>query len=103
MQPSSFPAAAPEPTTTAGIDGYLFGPFRLDTASLQLWRGGTLVPLPPKAFDTLLVLITHRHRLVTKDELLAAVWPNSFVAEQSVAQNITSLRRALVDDHRNPT
>jgi Tol biopolymer transport system component/DNA-binding winged helix-turn-helix (wHTH) protein len=87
----------------SSVPSYVFGPYRLDVSSLQLWRGDALVPLPPKVFDTLLVLIAHRDRLVTKDELLAAVWPNSFVSEESVAQNITSLRRALVDDHAHPT
>jgi DNA-binding winged helix-turn-helix (wHTH) protein/Tol biopolymer transport system component len=81
---------------------YLFGPFRLDVASLQLWRGDEVVAVTPKAFDTLLVLIRHRARLVRKDELMSAVWGDSFVSEDSLTQNITALRRALGDDPHQP-
>jgi DNA-binding winged helix-turn-helix (wHTH) protein/Tol biopolymer transport system component len=56
------------------------------------------VQLPPKAFDTLLHLVKHRDRTLTKDELLAMVWPNSYVTEESLTQNIFLLRRALGDD-----
>jgi DNA-binding winged helix-turn-helix (wHTH) protein/Tol biopolymer transport system component len=87
---------------TPAVDEYRFGPFRMDVASMQLWKEDTPVPLPPKAFDTLRVLIANRHRLVPKDELLSAVWPNTFVSEESVHQNITSLRRVLGDDHSQP-
>jgi DNA-binding winged helix-turn-helix (wHTH) protein/Tol biopolymer transport system component len=88
---------------TPAVDEYRFGPFRMDVASMQLWKDDTAVPLPPKAFDTLRVLIANRHRLVAKDELLSTVWPNTFVSEESVHQNITSLRRALGDDASQPT
>lgn len=81
---------------------YLFGPFRLDVASLQLWRGDEVVALTPKAFDTLLVLIRHRHQLVRKDALINAVWASAFVSEDSLTQSITSLRRALGDDPHQP-
>src|SRR5688572_1300411 len=81
---------------------YLFGPFRLDVASMQLSRGDEAINLTPKAFDTLLVLIRNRHRLVRKDELMSAVWADSFVSEDSLTQNITALRRALGDDHNQP-
>src|SRR5262245_55361453 len=86
----------------AATGEYLFGPFRLNVASMQLWRGDDLVTITPKAFDTLLVLIANRDRLLRKEELLAAVWPNSFVSEDSLAQNITVLRRALGDDPNQP-
>lgn len=81
---------------------YLFGPFRLDVAALQLWHGDELVGLTPKAFDTLLVLIRHRQRLVRKEELMNVVWGNAFVSEDRLTQNITALRRALGDDHHQP-
>jgi eukaryotic-like serine/threonine-protein kinase len=81
---------------------YLFGPFRLDVASMQLSRGDEAINLTPKAFDTLLVLIRNRHRLVRKDELMSAVWADSFVSEDSLTQNITALRRALGDDSHQP-
>jgi DNA-binding winged helix-turn-helix (wHTH) protein/Tol biopolymer transport system component len=82
---------------------YRFGPFRVDVASLQLWRGDDVVSITPKAFDTLLVLLRNRHRLVRKDELIHAVWTNSFVSEDSLTQNITALRRALGDDPQDPS
>ncbi|MBM3820399.1 MAG: hypothetical protein FJW14_15470 [Acidimicrobiia bacterium] len=82
---------------------YHFGAFRVDVASLQLWRGDEVVALTPKAFDTLLVLLRNRHRLVRKDELIHAVWTNSFVSEDSLTQNITALRRALGDDPQDPS
>ncbi len=81
---------------------YVFGPFRLDIMSMQLWRGEELVALTPKAFDTLMVLIRHRPRLVRKDELMSAVWGNSFVSEDSLTQNVTALRRAFGDDPHQP-
>ena len=81
---------------------YLFGPFRMDVASLQLWKDSQLIALTPKAFDTLLVLVQHHNRVVRKDELLSAVWPNTFVSEDNLAQNITLLRKCLGDDHNQP-
>ncbi len=81
---------------------YRFGPFRLDLPSLQLWRGDEPVGLTPKAFDTLLVLIRNRNRLVRKDELISAVWTNVAVSEDSLSQIVTALRRALSDDPQRP-
>ena len=81
---------------------YVFGPFRLDVASMQLSRDDEPVNLTPKAFDTLLVLIRNRHRLVRKDELMSAVWADAYVSEDSLTQNITALRRALGDDSHQP-
>ena len=103
MDPS--PPVAKHPVEAATSDPaveYLFGPFRLDVASMQLARGDETVGLTPKAFDTLLVLIRNRHRLVRKDELMSAVWADSFVSEDSLTQNITALRRALGDDSHQP-
>ena len=99
------PPAAKHPVETPPPDAiveYLFGPFRLDVASMQVSRGDEVVNLTPKAFDTLLVLIRNRHRLVRKDELMSAVWADSFVSEDSLTQNITALRRALGDDSHQP-
>lgn len=101
----STPVAKPDATEPAAVPEqaeYTFGPFRMDVASLQLWKGDQVVPLPPKAFDTLRVLVRHHTRLVRKEELLSAIWPNSFVSEDSLAQNITSLRRSLGDDPNQP-
>ena len=74
---------------------YEFGPYRLDAAERRVLRDGQPVPLTPKAFDTLLVLIRRAGALVTKDELLAAVWPDVVVEEATLAQNISTLRKAL--------
>jgi DNA-binding winged helix-turn-helix (wHTH) protein/Flp pilus assembly protein TadD len=74
---------------------YEFGPFRLDSAEKALWRDGQPVPLTPKAFDTLLILVERSGHLVEKDDLIRQLWPNSFVDENSLPQNIYLLRKAL--------
>jgi DNA-binding winged helix-turn-helix (wHTH) protein len=76
---------------------YEFGPFRLDCATRELWRGDQLVALTPKAFDLLRVLVTSGGRAVEKNELMKLVWPDSFVGEDSLTQNIATLRKALGD------
>ena len=63
---------------------YDFGPFRLDMAERHLLRGGKVVPLTPKLFDTLVVLVENSGRTLEKDELMHAVWPDSFVEESSL-------------------
>lgn len=72
-----------------------FGVFRLEARERRLTRGGYPVPLHGKVFETLLVLVSKRGRLVTKDELMAAVWPDSVVEEGNLNHNICILRRAL--------
>jgi DNA-binding winged helix-turn-helix (wHTH) protein/TolB-like protein len=74
---------------------YEFGSFRLDTAEHLLWQNGRTVPLTPKAYETLLVLIKQRGRVVEKDELMKEIWPDTFVEEANLAHNISLLRRAL--------
>ncbi|MDQ3687877.1 MAG: winged helix-turn-helix domain-containing protein [Acidobacteriota bacterium] len=74
---------------------YEFGLFRLDTAKRRLSRDGRTVPLTSKVFDILLVLIQRSGRVVEKDELMKEVWPDSFVAEANLTQNISVLRKAL--------
>jgi DNA-binding winged helix-turn-helix (wHTH) protein/tetratricopeptide (TPR) repeat protein len=74
---------------------YDFGPFRLDFAERLLLRAGKVVALSPKPFDTLLVLVRNSGRIVEKDELLKSVWPETFVEEATLAQNIFTLRKAL--------
>ncbi|MDQ3256577.1 MAG: winged helix-turn-helix domain-containing protein, partial [Acidobacteriota bacterium] len=78
---------------------YEFGPFRLCSAEKRLTCDGEPVPLAPKIFETLLVLVRHSGHLVTKDELLKAVWPDSFVEEGNLSVNIFMLRKALGDVH----
>src|SRR5580704_11883592 len=71
------------------------GPFVLDPLNHVLSRDGSPLPLPPKAFDTLLVLVEHGGDLVEKEQLLKAVWPDTFVEENNLTQYISLLRRVL--------
>ena len=74
---------------------YEFGPFRLDVENHLLLRKGEVVPLPPKAFDLLLVLVEESGRVLPKDELMSRVWPDSYVEETNLAQHISALRKVL--------
>jgi len=74
---------------------YRFGPYELDCAEHALTRAGSPLPLTPRAFETLRVLVEHAGHLVTKDELLKEVWGETFVEESTLTQNIFTLRRAL--------
>src|SRR5580658_5677263 len=76
---------------------YEFGPYRIDPDHRQLTRESKPVPLQPKAFDLLLVLVLNSERLVPKDDLMKAVWPGTFVEESNLAQNIFVLRKTLGD------
>jgi DNA-binding winged helix-turn-helix (wHTH) protein/TolB-like protein/Flp pilus assembly protein TadD len=77
---------------------YEFDNFRMDVAERSLLRNGTPVQLTPKAFDTLLALVMRSGHLVEKDELLKEVWPDTFVEEATLAQNISTLRKVLGQD-----
>jgi Tol biopolymer transport system component/DNA-binding winged helix-turn-helix (wHTH) protein len=74
---------------------YEFGEWRLDPAEHLLLRNGSTVPLGPKVFDTLLLLVENPGRLVTKDEFMNRVWPDSFVEDLALTQNISQLRKVL--------
>src|SRR5687768_8217038 len=74
---------------------YDFGPFRLDAGERLLSRNGQTVPLTPKAFDTLLLLVENRGTLMEKSVLMNHLWPNAFVEEANLAVNISTLRKAL--------
>src|ERR1700754_5103167 len=74
---------------------YRFGPFELDAHDRLLTTQGDVVPLTPKALDTLLILVELGGHVVTKDELIERVWPDSFVEQNNLAQNISALRKAL--------
>jgi DNA-binding winged helix-turn-helix (wHTH) protein/Flp pilus assembly protein TadD len=76
---------------------YEFGPFRVDPDKQVLLRENQPVALTPKAFETLLILVRHSREVVSKDDLMKAVWPDAFVEEANLAQNIFLLRRALGD------
>jgi DNA-binding winged helix-turn-helix (wHTH) protein len=72
-----------------------FRPYRISVAERVLRREGRIVPLTPKCFDTLLVLAKHGGSVVEKETLMRMVWPDSFVEEGNLAQNIFTLRKAL--------
>ena len=74
---------------------YSFDRFFLDPVGRILSCEGTPVSLTPKAFDTLLCLVRNQGRLVTKDELLRQIWPDTFVEEINLAVNISTIRKAL--------
>ncbi|HJQ22849.1 MAG TPA: winged helix-turn-helix domain-containing protein [Blastocatellia bacterium] len=75
-----------------------FGEFQLDVKERALLRRGQSLPLTPKAFDTLLVLVENAGSLIEKDEIMRAVWPDSFVEEVGLARNISVLRKVLGQD-----
>jgi TolB-like protein/DNA-binding winged helix-turn-helix (wHTH) protein/Flp pilus assembly protein TadD len=87
-----------EATPRSGTDRYHVGPFHLDLKQRVLFRAGNVVPLTPKAFDTLAVLAAQPGRVIAKSELIAAVWPDTFVEENNLNQNISALRKVLADD-----
>jgi DNA-binding winged helix-turn-helix (wHTH) protein/TolB-like protein len=77
---------------------YGFGPFRYDAAQRLLFRDGELVPLMPKALETLQVLLERRGRVVDKPQLMKLVWPDTVVEDVGLARNISLLRKALGDE-----
>lgn len=79
---------------------YEFGPFLLDPSERTLLREGRPVAVTPKVLDILLVLVQHRGHLLTKKELMEAVWPDSFVEEGNLTFNVSSLRKALGEDRK---
>jgi DNA-binding winged helix-turn-helix (wHTH) protein/pimeloyl-ACP methyl ester carboxylesterase len=78
-------------------EAYRFGPFHLDVRERRLWRGGDVIPLRLKVFDTLRVLVENAGRLVTKQELLDTVWPETAVEENNLNHTVSALRKALGD------
>jgi hypothetical protein len=76
---------------------YEFGSFRLDSTERLLLRAGQPVSLTPKAFDLLVFLVDHAGRLVTKQALMSALWPNTFVEEANLTFTVSALRKALGD------
>src|ERR1700693_6388644 len=72
---------------------FKFGRFRLDAATRVLWCDSEPVDLAPKVIDTLAVLVRHHGQLVEKDELMKAVWPDTFVEQANVAVYVSTLRK----------
>ncbi|MDI1241938.1 MAG: winged helix-turn-helix domain-containing protein [bacterium] len=74
---------------------YVFDGFRLDRANLMLYRGETEVTLPPKAIETLAILVEKRGEIVSKDDLIEAVWKDAFVEDSNLSHYLYLLRKAL--------
>jgi len=80
---------------------YEFDRYRLDPADHSLLCDGKPVSLTPKSFEILVILIQNSGRLLTKDELMKRVWPDSFVEEANLTVNISALRKALGETSDN--
>jgi DNA-binding winged helix-turn-helix (wHTH) protein len=72
---------------------YAFGPFRVDPVERVLWQNDQAVPLAPKIFDTLLVLVENSGHIVEKERLMQKVWPDTFVEQGNLTLNISTLRK----------
>jgi TolB-like protein/DNA-binding winged helix-turn-helix (wHTH) protein len=81
---------------------YEFGEFTLVPTEKRLMCESRVVPLAPKAFDTLVLLVENQGRLIQKDDLLKSLWPGSVVEEQALAHNVSQLRKALGDPAADP-
>ena len=81
---------------------YEFGRFRLDASERVLLRDREPVPLTPKVFDILLALVEHGGHIVEKDDLMKRVWPDTFVEEGNLTQNVSLLRKALGENPGGP-
>jgi TolB-like protein len=86
---------APAPDRSEEI---AFGPFRVDVRSRALYRDGASIPLGARSFDILCILAERRDNLVTKDELMARVWPAAVVEDNTVQVHVSALRKALGED-----
>ena len=82
--------------------GFRLGAFTVDLGGRSLLRDGKAIALPARAFDALVFLVTHRDRLVEKDEIVAAVWRDVAVTDDSLIHAVSVLRRALGDDPSRP-
>ena len=74
---------------------YEFDHFRVDAEEGLLWRDGEVVPLTPKAFEMLLMLVENHGHVVKKEELMERIWPDTFVEEANLTNNISLLRKIL--------
>jgi Tol biopolymer transport system component/DNA-binding winged helix-turn-helix (wHTH) protein len=90
-------------STRHGHGAYEFGPFRIDLGERLLRRGSDVLPLTPKAVETLVALVEESGRLVSKDELMRRLWPGTFVEEANLTNQISLLRKALGDDAAEPS
>src|SRR5688572_1436816 len=81
---------------------YRFDPFLLSPAHRSLRSGDRDVPLIPRYFDLLVVLVTNRHRVVTRQEIFDRVWSDVVVSDGALSQAVRTIRRSLGDDPRDP-
>jgi len=81
---------------------YRFGPFSVDRARYRVLRGDTPVEVTPKLLDLLLHLLDHAGELVTKEQLLDALWPDANVTDNALTQAVSELREALGDEPGAP-
>lgn len=81
---------------------YVFEGFRLNLAAASLEQGGQEVDLAPRAFEVLAFLVDNRARVVPKQELIEAVWKDTFVTDDALVQAITAIRRTLGDSAEQP-
>src|SRR5579885_544269 len=80
---------------------YEFGPFRLDLNEYLLLQDDEPVPLPPKVFETLMILVERSGRVVSKEEMIETLWPDRYVEESNLTQNIFMLRKALGEGQKS--
>jgi len=81
--------------TLTHVEYFEFGDYRFEPASLRLWRNGKSVPLTPKVAQTLRYLVQNSNRVIPKEEMIKAIWPDHFVDDANLTQNISVLRRVL--------
>src|SRR5215203_4076616 len=81
---------------------YEFGEFCVDPVERQLLRDGQVIPITPKAFETLCLLVENSGHLLEKDRLMESLWADAFVEEGNLADNISKLRQALGDSRKDP-
>jgi DNA-binding winged helix-turn-helix (wHTH) protein len=79
-----------------------FGTFSLDSETRELLRGDARVPLSPKAFDLLCILVADRPKAISKSDLQERLWPATFVVEKNLANLVSEIREALGDDPSSP-
>jgi DNA-binding winged helix-turn-helix (wHTH) protein/tetratricopeptide (TPR) repeat protein len=84
------------------LEPILFGPFTLDRAGARLLRHGKPIAMTPKAFDLLHLLASKPGRLLTKEELLEAIWPDALVSDASIKVAVSEVRKALDDGAKTP-
>src|SRR6185436_8600397 len=85
-----------DPMTDKPLDDvFAFADYRLDARQGVLFRNQDIVRIPPKAFELLLALVKRANEIVPKEELLARLWPDTFVSEAMLARNVFILRREL--------